>query len=67
MFITIKLTDGSIREYKNINDATRHSIEINLAEEIHPSFELHKLNGKRKAIYIGRLQRDFGETKLYWD
>ena len=66
MFITVKITDGSVRAYPNKGKATKHSIKLNAKEAEHPSFELYKLKGKRRAAYYGRLKRTFGESELYW-
>lgn len=67
MYITIKITDGSIRCYSSEEEALNHSTEINRQESDHPSFELYKLNGKKEAEFIGRLSRRFGHDELFWE
>jgi len=68
MFITVKLYDDTIRSYSTIEQATEHSIEINQREELHPSFTLWELQGDGKeAKFLGRLEREFGDNKLFWN
>ena len=66
MYVAIKLTDNTIRAYSTEDEATKYCKHINKNEEDRPSFDLYKLNGKRKASYIGRFRRGFGSDEFFW-
>lgn len=67
IFITIKDNDQTVRVYETEEEATKQSIKINQSDPFHPSFQLFQYDGiNPKAKWIGRLIRDFGNSKLYW-
>lgn len=66
LYITLKLTDSSIRVYESVNGATKDSIMINENDHDHPSFDLYVFLDKQPAEYLGKLVRRFGTNEFYW-